>query len=108
MVRPLVLGYVRVRIGSAPGTVERARLVLVEFAVAEGFALEEIFTDENENRSCAGLAAVIEAARRRSPVAVIVPHLGHLGQDVRVQETMRSRMERESGVRVLPVSSHRW
>jgi hypothetical protein len=106
MVRPLVLGYVRIRIGAVPGTVERSRLILVEFAVREGFTLEEIFMDEDENRSCAGLAGVIEAARRRRPVAVLVPHLGHLGLDARVQETMRSRMERESGVRVLPVSSY--
>ena len=99
--RPLILGYLRVRIGTSLATVARARQSLVDLALREGYTLGEVFVEADENRSCAALVDVIEAARNGRVAAVAVPSGEHLGRFRAAQVGLRQRVEREAGVPVL-------
>jgi hypothetical protein len=90
-----------VRLGTTPTEVMRGRRLLNQFAAREGFALAEIFVEQDVNQPCAALVALIETARRCGVVAVAVPSLNDLGRLPRVQYLTRARLEREAGVRVL-------
>lgn len=102
-VKPVLFGYLRVRVGASSGEEARGRRELAAFAAQEGFTLAEIFVDANENRPDAGLAHLIRVARRCEGAAVAVPHLGHLGSEPLARQEMRRRLERESSARLLIV-----
>jgi hypothetical protein len=76
---------------------------LAEFTAREGFALTQVFVEQEPNRPCSALVALIEAVRRGGIAAVAVPTLEDLGRLPRVRRLMRDRLQREAGVRVLVV-----
>jgi hypothetical protein len=105
MPRPLMLGYIRIRLDS-PAEVERTgREAMSRYAVERGCTLAEVFVDSNENRPDAALAAAIVAARSWHATTILVPDMSHLGRLRNAQDTMRLRIENESGATVvaLPV-----
>lgn len=107
MPKPILLGYQTVRVGTPQFEVARGRRVLAKYAAREGFALAEIFVDQDPNRPCSAMAALIEVARRSGVAAIVVPTLTDLGRLPRVQRLTRERLEREAGVRVLIAESIR-
>jgi hypothetical protein len=101
--KPVMFGYQRVRASGSAQELARGREALVAFAFREGFALGEVFVEQDLDRPCSALAAMIASARRSGVVAVAVPTAADLGRLPRVQWLMRNRLEREAGVRVLVV-----
>jgi hypothetical protein len=101
-IKPLLFGYLRVRISAGLGAAETGRRLLGDFADAEGFALVDVFIDADENAPQSAVAALIRCVRASaidlSPVAIAVPDLGHLGTDAVTQRQMRARIEHEAGV----------
>jgi hypothetical protein len=106
--KPVMFGYQCVRIGTPSDQVVRGRRLLAEYAAREGYALAEIYVDEDVNKPCSALAALIAAAQRGGVDAVAVPTHEDLGRLPRVRQLTRARLQRETGVRVLivePVST---
>ena len=101
MVRPLLFGYMRLRITDAGDRAASARRLLAEFADREGFTLAEVYVDADENRPCAALSQLIHSVRRWDGAAVAVPALGDLGGTVHARRELRDRLQRELGVPVL-------
>lgn len=101
--KPLLLGYQRIRITASDAEVARGRAALVSFSNREGYALAEIFAEADENRPYSALTAMIEACRRIEVAAVAVPSLGDLGLNAAAQVELRERLQRETGVPVLIV-----
>lgn len=106
VVKPLLLGYQRIRITRSVAEVERARVALVTFSDREGFALAEIFVEADESRPFSALCALIEACRRIDVAVVAVPTLSDLGMNTAAQLELRQRLRRETGVPVLVVEGH--
>jgi hypothetical protein len=101
--KPVLFGYQRVRASGSAEEVAKGRDALVAFAIREGFALAEVFVEQDLDRPCSALTAMIESARRSDVSVVAVPTAADLGRLPRVQWLMRHRLEREAGVRVLVV-----
>ena len=103
--RPLLFGYLRLRISDSPDAVDTGRQLLRDFADAEGFALVDVFVDADENTPQAALAALIRCVQdadvHLSGIAVAVPDLGHLGANAVTQRQMRARIQTEARVRVV-------
>ena len=103
--KPLLLGYLRLRISAAPAAGDAGRRLLEDFAGREGFALAEVFIDADENTPTAALAALIRYVRgldvQLRGLAIAVPHLGHFGSNPQIQRQMCARLEREARVRVI-------
>jgi len=105
-VNPVLLGYQCVRLDTPKDHVAKGHRSLATFATREGFALGTCFVDANVNDQAAAFAAVIELARSTEEVeAIAVPTAQDLGRDPSVQLSMRRRLEREAGVRVLILAS---
>jgi hypothetical protein len=102
-VKPVLFGYQCVRLGTPPDQVVRGRRLLAEYAAREGFALAEVYVDDDVNRPDSALVALIAAATRGGVAAVAVPTLEDLGRLPRVRRLWRERLQREAGVRVLVV-----
>jgi hypothetical protein len=106
-VKPFMFGYLRIRITAGLNAAEAGRRVLRTFADAEGFALVDIFVDADENRPQAALAAMIGQIRRadadRRGLAVVIPHLSHLGADLATQHRMRVWIQHQTQVRLIVV-----
>jgi DNA invertase Pin-like site-specific DNA recombinase len=100
VVRPLILGYVRVTANSDSTDVDRLRRQVADFAEREGFALGEVFVEVEASGSSA-FAALIDAALARRADAVVVPALQHFGRLPGVRVAMRELLERRTGVRVV-------
>lgn len=100
-VRPLLLGYQRIRIGTNERDAVRVRRELKAFAQREGFTLGEIFVDRNENRPFSALAALVVLARRLGAASIAVNGLDDLALDAAAAKAMRTRVEREAQVPVL-------
>ena len=101
--KPLLLGYQRIRITAPDEEIARARAALVTFSYREGFALAEIFAEADESRPYYALCALIDACRRIDVAAVVVPTLSDLGMNAVAQVELRQRLQRETGVPVLVV-----
>jgi hypothetical protein len=102
--KPLLFGYQRVRASASSEEVAKGRDALVAFAFREGFALGEVFVEQDLDRPCSALAALIASARRSEVAVVAVPTAADLGRLPRVQWLMRHRLEQEAGVRVMVVA----
>src|SRR6266567_2405954 len=61
--RPLLFGYLRLRITDDPSAADAGRRLLGDFADAEGFALVDVFVDADENTPQAALAALIRCVQ---------------------------------------------
>jgi hypothetical protein len=101
MLRPLLFGYQTVRLTTTPAEAEAGRRTLAQFAVREGFALAEIFVERDPNHPCSALVALIELVRRHPGSIIAAPTADDFGRLPRVRQIMRTRLERESGARVL-------
>lgn len=101
--RPVLLGYQTARPGTPPAVVARGRDELAAFAHREGFALDEVFVEDDASRPTSALGELIAAARHRQARAVAVPTSEDLGRLERVRWLVRRRLEREAGVEVLVV-----
>lgn len=106
-VKPVLFGYLRLRVTATSGEETRGRRELAAFAQREGFSLAQVFVDANENRPHAALCRLIHVARQCDGAAVAVPHLGHLGSGPQARQEMRRRLERESSARLLIVQEPR-
>jgi hypothetical protein len=103
MPKPILFGYQTVRLSTTPTEIAEGRRSLRQFAAQEGFALAEIFVEQDINRPCSALVALIESAVRTRVAAIAVPTPSDLGRLPRVQGLTRARLEREAGVPVLVV-----
>jgi hypothetical protein len=101
MTKPLLFGYLRLRITDANERAARARRLLADFAEREGFTLAEVYVEADENRPCSALAQLIHSVRRWDGAAVAVPELDDLGGTEQARREMRVRLRREAGVPVL-------
>ena len=104
---PDLLGYQQVRLGDRPDELVMGWRLLERFAVAEGFALTQVFVDRDLNRPLSALGVLIQTARRLEVSAVAVPSGRDLGSTPEVARELRSRLEREAGVRVLVVEGRK-
>jgi hypothetical protein len=101
MTKPLLFGYLRLRITDASERAPRARRLLAEFADREGYTLAEVYVEADENRPCSALSELIHAVRRWDGAAIAVPELGDLGSNEDVRRELRTRLRRETGVPLL-------
>jgi hypothetical protein len=100
-VAPIVLGYQTVRLDTTERETVVGRRILHEFAAKEGYALGEIFVEDDLNHPGNAMAAMIAACRYGEVDAVVVPSWVDLGRMVRVQQGTKQRIEHQAGVRVL-------
>lgn len=98
VIRPTVFGYRRVQLAAAdrPWPAPSSRKDLEDFAEREGFALAQCFTDAGDTGPFLALGSLIEAADFTEVVAVLVPHLSHLGSTPTAQEATLDRLRAAS------------
>ncbi|WP_233228092.1 hypothetical protein [Streptomyces sp. BSE7-9] len=72
---------------------------LADFAMREGFALDQVFT-ENIRCSESAFYAMLEALKRHEVKDVLVPSLWHFARLPGLQEAMRQHIEQETGARL--------
>ena len=99
--RLVLLGYQTTRLSTARAEVDRKRESLANLATREGFLLGRIFEENDVNRPCSALAALIAEARAAHVQVVGVATIEDLGLLPHVQHVTRERIEREAGVKVL-------
>jgi hypothetical protein len=104
MVKPLLFGYLRMRITDRPGRAATAQRSLRAYAEREGFTLAQVYVEANENSPCAALTQLIDAVRRCDGAAVAVPDHDDLGIDATARQQLRLRLQREAGVPVIVVA----
>lgn len=97
--RPLILGYVRLRLLANDDEIAATRHRLNAFAHAEGYALEVIFF-EQAHLAPAAFEALIEAVKLYEASAVLVPDLRHL-EVIGAPPALTDFVERAAGVPVL-------
>lgn len=105
--RPAIYGYMRVATDDDSG--EEAKLIkreLAEYANREGFALEDVFT-ENARRTESAFYAMLDALKRSEVKSVIVPSLWHFARLPGLQDAMRYHIEQETGARIWVVQGQR-
>lgn len=100
---PLLLAYVCRPLLRTEGEFVRAKDRLTEFAEREGFALGELFVEE-ETTAPAAFEALIEAASHDEVGAVVVPSMLHLTA-LCAPTAMRNRFEHLTGARLLVVGN---
>jgi DNA invertase Pin-like site-specific DNA recombinase len=104
MVRPLLFGYLRLRITDRPGRAAAAQRMIREFADREGYTLAQVYVEANENSQCAALAQLIHDVHRWNGAAVAVPDQDDLGLYVTARHQLRQRLLREAGVPVIVIA----
>lgn len=97
--RPLILGYVRLRLLATDADVAATREHLNVFAHREGYSLEMIFF-EQAHMAPAAFEALIEAVKLYEAGAVLVPSLRHL-EVIGAPPALRDFVVRATGVPVL-------
>ena len=99
--RPVLLGYQRVQIGTPRLEVARRLRVLIDFADREGYALAEVFVDDTPDRPLSAFHALINHTRRDTEVAAVaIPTGDDLGWNGQARRELWTRLERETGVPV--------
>ncbi len=102
--QPLVYGYFRLGPADAPHVGTCLRHELAAYASREGLALDEIFTDHdqdgNEHLGRAGFVVMVESLRRPGVYGVLIPSLHHFSRFPGVHKAMRALIELETGARV--------
>lgn len=96
---PLLLAYVCKPLLRTEGEFVRTKERLSQFAEQEGFALGEMFVEE-ETTSPAAFEALIEAASHHEVSAVVVPSMLHLTV-LSAPTAMRNKFEHLTGARLL-------
>ena len=98
--RPAIYGYMRV-VGSdiEDDEARRIKRELADYAQREGFALDQVFT-ENIRCSESAFYAMLEALKRHEVKDVLVPSLWHFARLPGLQEAMRQHIEQETGARL--------
>ncbi|MBV7700682.1 recombinase family protein [Streptomyces sp. TRM70350] len=98
--RPAIYGYMRV-VGSDIEDDEARRIKgeLADYATREGFALDQVFT-ENIRCSESAFYAMLEALKQYDVKDVLVPSLWHFARLPGLQEAMRQHIEQETGARL--------
>jgi hypothetical protein len=104
MTRPLLFGYLRLRITDRPGRAASAQQVIRDFAEREGYTLAQVYVEANENSPCAALVQLIDAVRRWDGAAVAVPDQDDLGIYAPARKQLRQRLLREAGVPVIVIA----
>jgi len=97
--RPLILGYVRLRLLASDADVAATRDQLNAFAHREGYSLEMIFF-EQAHLAPAAFEALIEAVKLYEAGAVVVPDLRHL-EVIGAPPALKDFVVRATGVPVL-------
>lgn len=97
--RPLILGYVRLRLLANDDEIAATRHRLNAFAHAEGYALEVVFF-EQAHLAPAAFEALIEAVKLYEASAVLVPDLRHL-EVIGAPPALTDFVMRATGVPVL-------
>lgn len=100
----MALGYVRVLGNTSEQTSQRLHKELADYAEREGYALTEVFIEQDEIGSSA-FAALMEALKRGQARIVIVPTMRHFAHMPSLRLAMKDYIERETGARVLVINS---
>lgn len=105
--RPAIYGYMRV-VGSDDADDEALRIKreLADYALREGFALDQVFT-ENIRCSESAFHTMLEALKRHEVKDVLVPSLWHFARLPGLQDAMRQHIEQETGARIWVVQGQR-
>jgi hypothetical protein len=94
-VRPLVVGYQRLRARSSPEQVENDRRVICAYAERTGYALGLTYIDHGPDYGA--LEQVLHVLARGEACGVIVASEGDLGDLGRVRNYVRARIEGAGG-----------
>lgn len=98
--RPAIYGYLRVVADDIiSDDTERIKRELSEYAVREGFALGDVFT-ENVRCSESAFCTMLAALKRTETKNVVIPSLWHFARLPGFQDAMRQHVEQETGARI--------
>lgn len=103
--KPLLLGYLNVRVDAPRETMVRGQRALTDFARREGFCLGTVFVERDLDRPLSALVSLIAAANRDDVRVVAVATASDLGSMPRVRQLTRQWLEREAGARVIVVGA---
>jgi hypothetical protein len=108
-VRPLVLGYLRVRAADPPEVGGALTAEIRAYTDREGLALAEVYTDlfdpPTGGGQRAGFCALMDALRRHTTHAVIILAPEHLSRGPNSYTERRTIIEIEAGARLLVIHS---
>ena len=105
MEKPLLFGYLRMRITDRPARAASAQRLLRQYADREGYTLAQVYVEANENSPCAALAQLIHDVHHSNGAAVAVPDQDDLGTDATSRQQLRHRLQREAGVPVIVITA---
>lgn len=94
MLQPKAYGYVRANLYANVDPITAARQELASFADREGFALTDIFV-EDEGRHTSAFAELIEAIKANNVRYVITPSLRHLARLPGLRNAIRVQLKGE-------------
>lgn len=94
-----MVGYQRTQTGPESPDIVNGRRVLAAFAEREGYALSDIFEENDPTHPTAALHALMDVVQRLELRVVIVPNAWHLGRTAWTQQATRRQIER-AGARV--------
>jgi hypothetical protein len=98
---PPMVGYLSAR-GSTPRRTMRASMdAMAAYAESQGCTMGQVFVEPDDRRPTSALTELIASVVRCGAAAVVVATPEDLGRDVRVQELMRLRIERDTCLPVL-------
>ncbi|CBG70018.1 conserved hypothetical protein [Streptomyces scabiei 87.22] len=98
--RPEIYGYMRVvSSDEVDDESERVKRELAAYAQREGFALDQVFT-ENIRCSESAFYVMLDSLKRHDVRDVIVPSLWHFARLPGLQNAMRQHIEQETGARI--------
>ena len=98
-IRPLLLGYIRAHVLMTADEIAAAKVTLVAFAMAEGFALGTVYLDQVNTAPAAFQALLAEIRRDNDVWAVVVPTAHHLTEGG--LRAMTSDLEHHGAVHVM-------
>ncbi|WKX09982.2 recombinase family protein [Streptomyces sp. NL15-2K] len=105
--RPAIYGYMRVvSSDEADDESERVKRELAQYAQREGFALDQVFT-ENIRCSESAFSVMLDALKHHEVKDIIVPSLWHFARLPGLQEAMTQHIEQETGARIWVVQGRR-
>lgn len=102
-VRPVLVGYIRMSLGTGSAARWWLRQMLTSFAAREGYALDDVLVQSALIREGHAIEALVTAVQLRGARAIVVPKMTHLGVGLHRQVVTRQWLEREAGVPVLAV-----
>ncbi|MGW1715598.1 recombinase family protein [Streptomyces sp. NPDC002156] len=105
--RPAIYGYMRVvSIEESDDESERVKRELTAYAQREGFALDQVFT-ENIRCSESAFSVMLDSLKLHDVKDIIVPSLWHFARLPGLQDAMRQHIEQETGARIWVVQGRR-